>query len=217
MKSVAGYVVILLILLAAGGLLWFAGRSEERLAAAEYSLVTLRYERAAAELDAATRAGILDPLIRRISPVTSDEPASAHYWFGDYEGLSTSSDPALRLLATNADYRALRQTGGPWQTVVGRLDAIAKRYADILRTEPGNEDAAFNYEFVLRLRTTVATVRKPLVGDEASDGGVTVHGIPGAPPEESDAKKFKMIVPMLPDERQEAEEAGRAARKLRRG
>jgi hypothetical protein len=67
MKSVAGYVVILLILLAAGGLLWFAGRSEERLAAAEYSLVTLRYERAAAELDAATRAGILDPLIRRIS------------------------------------------------------------------------------------------------------------------------------------------------------
>ena len=44
-----------------------------------------------------------------------------------------------------------------------------------------------------------------------------MHGVPGAPPEESDAKKFKMIVPMLPDERQEAEEAGRAAKKIRKG
>jgi len=29
----------------------------------------------------------------------------------------------------------------------------------------------------------------------------TIHGIEGAPPEESQMKKFKMIVPMRPDER----------------
>ena len=59
--------------------------------------------------------------------------------------------------------------------------------------------------------------RGRLVPSDPDGTGVTVHGVPGAPPEETDAKKFKMIVPMLPDERQEAEEAGRAARKIRKG
>ena len=62
----------------------------------------------------------------------------------------------MKLLAANAEYRALRRTGGPWQSVVGRLDAIAKRYADVLRDQPDNEDAAYNYEFVLRLRAARA-------------------------------------------------------------
>ena len=39
----------------------------------------------------------------------------------------------------------------------------------------------------------------------------------GGPPEGSDAKKFKMIVPMRPDERMEAEQAGRGAQKIRKG
>lgn len=217
MKSIAASVVLVIFIVAVGGILWFAGKSEERLAAAEYSLVTLRYESAAEELEAATRSGLLDPLVRQLSPVAPDEVAAARYWLGDYETLSGSDDPALKLLATNAEYRALRRAGGPWQTVVGRLDAIGKRYADILRTDPGNEDAAYNYEFVVRLRAAVMAARQPLPPADAGFNGLTVHGVPGAPPEGSDAKKFKMIVPMLPDERQEAEEAGRAGRKVRKG
>ena len=123
----------------------------------------------------------------------------------------------MRLLATNAEYRALRQTGGPWQAVVARLDAIGKRYADILRNEPTNEDAAYNYEFIVRLRSSVVGAKQPMPAGDYAYTGVTPHGVAGAPPEDSDAKKFKMIVPMLPDERQEAEEAGRTARKVRKG
>jgi hypothetical protein len=217
MKSVGGYITLVVLLVAAGGVAWFAGKSEERLAAAEYSLVTLRYERAATELREATTPGLLDPVVRRLSPIASDETASAQYWTGDDEELDSSEDPAVKLLAANAEYRALRRTGAPWQAAVGRLDAIAKRYADVIRLQPDNEDAAYNYEFVLRVRATIAGSKQALVPADPAATGLTVHGVPGAPPEESDAKKFKMIVPMLPDERQEAEEAGRAARKIRKG
>ena len=217
MKSVGAYLVTVIVLLAIGGILWTASKREERLAAAEYRLTTLRYETAASELAEATAASVLDPILRRISPPADVERAAASYWLGDLETLTAADDPALKLLATNAEYRALRLAGGPWQAVVARLDAIGKRYADILRTDPASEDAAYNFEFILRLRSSVVGAKQPLPSGDYAFGGVTPHGVAGAPPDESDAKKFKMIVPMLTDERQEAEEAGRAARKVRKG
>jgi hypothetical protein len=215
MKSATASLFLILILSAVGGLMWLAGRNEQRLAAAEYSLVTLRYETAAAELDAAAGSPLLEPLMRLVGVDLNDQGPNARYWQGDYESLSQSEDPSLKLLAANAEYRALRASGGPYQIAVSRLDTIAKRYADVLRLEPGNADAAYNYEFIVRLRAALVAAKKPLPA--APDPGITVHGSPGAPPAESDAKKFKMIVPMLPDERQEAEEAGRAGRKIRKG
>ena len=35
MKSVGGYITLVILLVVAGGVSWFAGKSEERLAAAE--------------------------------------------------------------------------------------------------------------------------------------------------------------------------------------
>jgi hypothetical protein len=217
MRSFAATIVLVIVLVAAGGILWTASQRETRLAAAEYRLFTLRYETAATDLADAAAPGLLDPVVGRLSPVGAAEQAAASYWLGDLEVLATAEDPDLRLLAANAEYRALRRTGGPWQGVVGRLDAISKRYADIVRTDPSNEDAAYNYEFVTRLRASVVGAKQPLPGGDYAFFNVTPHGVAGAPPEESDAKKFKMIVPMLPDERQEAEEAGRTGRKLRKG
>lgn len=215
MKSVASLIVTVVLLVAAGAVLWFASESESAVAAAEYALVTLRYERAATELDAARGRGVLEPLIRRVSGAATDSSV-ARYWSGNYEAFTESEDARLRLLAANAEYRMLRATGGTYQAFVARLDSISKRYADVLRVDSGSEDAAYNYEFVLRLRRAAMAARQTIPGLEPA-AGLTVHGFPGAPPQESDAKKFKMIVPMMPDERQEAEEAGRAGRKARKG
>ena len=216
MKSVASLVILVVLLVGAGTVLWFASQAEARLATAEYALVTLRYERAAEELDAARGSGVLEPLVSRVGTAGTDS-AIARYWSGDYEALAESELESLKLLAANAEYRMLRSTGGTYQSFVARLDAISKRYADILRTQPDNEDAAYNYEFVLRLRRAAMTAKQNIPGLDPAAGGITVHGVPGAPPQDSDAKKFKMIVPMMPDERQEAEEAGRAGRKVRKG
>ncbi len=215
MRSVASLIIVVVLLAAVGAVLWYASESEARVAAAEYALVTLRYERAAEELDTARGRGVLEPLIQRVSATPTDS-STARYWSGNYTTLAESDDPRLKLLSTNAEYRLLRRTGGTYQAFTARLDSIAKRYADILRTEPGNEDAAYNYEFILRLRRAALLAKQTIPGLDPS-GGVTVHGVAGAPPQDSDAKKFKMIVPMMPDERQEAEEAGRAGRKVRKG
>jgi hypothetical protein len=216
MKSVASLIIVVVLLVAAGTVLWFASESEARVAAAEYALVTLRYERAATELDDARGRGVLDPLIARVSGGATDS-ATARYWSLDFAGLAESEDTHLKFLATNAEYRLLRSTGGTYQTFVARLDSIAKRYADVLRADPNNEDAAYNYEFILRLRRAIMTAKQNITALDPGVGGLTVHGVPGAPPQDSEAKKFKMIVPMMPDERQEAEEAGRAGRKVRKG
>jgi len=216
MKSFSALLLFAVALAAVGGLLWLAGKSEERRASAEYSLITLRYERAATELEAAKGPPLLEPLLARLGSGNDNSVATAHYWSGDFEPVAATEDPDLQLLAANAEYRALRTTGAPWQVAVGKLDAIAKRYADILRTDPGNEDAAYNFEFVLRLRTLLTRARQNLPSTTPA-ATLTVHGFAGAPPQESDMKKFKMIVPMMPDERQEAEEAGRSGQKIRKG
>jgi hypothetical protein len=216
MRSAASLIVVVLLLVAAGTVLWFASQAEARLASAEYALATLRYERAAEELDAARGSGVLEPIVSRLGTGGTDS-AIARYWSGDYEALETTEAESLKLLAANAEYRMLRSTGGTYQSFVARLDSLSKRYADILRTQPDNEDAAYNYEFVLRLRQAAMTAKQNIPGLDPAAGGITVHGVPGAPPPDSDAKKFKMIVPMMPDERQEAEEAGRAGRKVRKG
>ncbi len=98
------------------------------------------------------------------------------------------------------------------------MDTVVKQYAEILREDPANTEAAFNYEYIVRLRAVHR--RAQAAGGAGSDGkatGLTIHGYAGAPPEESDMKKFKMIVPMRPDERLEAEKAGKGTTKVRKG
>ncbi|MGQ0734191.1 MAG: hypothetical protein ACT4QD_11095 [Acidobacteriota bacterium] len=217
MKSIAASLVLAALLVGSGVVLWLASRTEASLAAGEHTLLSLRYQRAADELGAVAATGLVGPLLDLVGAGGGHQYAVARYWSGDTEGLAESDASSLKLLAANAEYWAVRTSGGQWQGVVSRLDSLAKRYADILRTDPGNEDAAYNYEFIVRLRTTVAVAKKPVPPSDPAATGLTVHGFPGAPPEDTDGKKFKMIVPMLPDERQEAEEAGRAARKVRKG
>jgi hypothetical protein len=221
MKSVIVQLLLVLVLLAAGAVLWTVGGAEQRLANAERTLVTLRYDRAAEELETAAATNAVERVIADATGMAteaSETRRKAAYWLGDFdEFLTRNDDPSLKMLAADASYRALRAEGGTWQSVTTRLDAIAKRYADVLREQPENEDAAYNYEFVVRLRTAVAAARRPIGPLDLDETGLTVHGHRGAPPDDSDTKKFKMIVPMRPDERMEAEQAGRGAQKIRKG
>lgn len=217
MKSAAALFVTAIVLALLGAVLWVAGETEQQVAAAQHTLVTLRYDRAAQELADASDTGLLAPLLDRFTTGPRRELALANYWSANFEALRAADDVDVQMLAANAEYRALRAGGGPWQGVVGRLDSIARRYADILRAAPGHEDAAYNLEFVVRLRSAVMKARQPLPAGDRSVEGLTVHGSTGAPPLDTDAKKFRMIVPMMPDERQEAEEAGRSGQKLRKG
>ena len=210
-----GQALIAIILVAAGAILWRSSEYERRLAAAERDLVTLKYDDAAA--GAAQPGGRLARLMP-LSATAADAKAlasTAGYWRGDYD--AAIENPDAKLLAANAQYRKIREQGGSWQAVVGRMDTIVKQYAEILRENPNNTEAAFNYEYVVRLRAVLAARKLPVPPVNAKSAGLSIHGYAGAPPEESDMKKFKMIVPMRPDERLEAEKAGKGTTKVRKG
>jgi hypothetical protein len=220
MKTLVGQLMVIVGLLVAGAVLWTVGSAEQRLAAAEKTLVTLRYDQAAEEFQTAAATNAVERIIADATGTASaavESRRKAMYWLGDYEPFLESTDADLKMLAADASYRAMRTQGGTWQSVTTRLDAIAKRYADVLREHPENEDAAYNYEFVVRLRAAVATAKQAIPPLDLDARGLTVHGHRGGPPEGSDTKKFKMIVPMRPDERMEAEQAGRGAQKIRKG
>ncbi|MDP2390413.1 MAG: hypothetical protein Q8N52_08825 [Acidobacteriota bacterium] len=209
-----GQALIVIVLVAAGAILWRTAESEQRLAAAERDLVTLRYQEAADLAQGPGRIARLLPGSDRLTASANALDTSAAYWQGDYDAVATNVD--AKLMAANAAYRKLRQEGGTWQTVVGRLDNVVKSYAEILREQPDNAEAAFNYEYAARLRA-VLTARKQPVAPFDATATLTLHGVEGAPPEASDMKKFKMIVPMRPDERLEAEKAGKGTTKVRKG
>lgn len=209
-----GQALIVVVLVAAGAILWRTSESEHRLAAAERDLVTLRYEDAAALAQGPGRIARLLPGNDRLAADAAALDATAAYWQGDYDSVAT--DTNAKLLAANAAYRKVRQEGGSWQAVVGKLDSVVKSYAEILREQPGNAEAGFNYEYTVRLRAVLAARKQPVAPFDATTT-LTLHGFEGAPPEESDMKKFKMIVPMRPDERLEAEKAGKGTTKVRKG
>ena len=46
---------------------------------------------------------------------------------------------------------------GLW--AVERLDTVIQAYAEVLRSDPGNADAAYNYEYAVRFRDSIARAR----------------------------------------------------------
>ena len=215
-SSLFGQAVLMLVLLAGGVVLWRAAGYEQRVASAERDLVTLHYDTAAqTAAQPSGRIARLMPGETATMTAAKNLTATAGYWQSDYTALS--ADPDAKLLAANAAYRTLRREGGTWQTVVGKLDTLIKNYAEVIRAEPGQVDAAFNYEYAIRLRGLVAARKQAVAPYESMGTDITIHGAAGAPPTESDMKKFKMIVPMRPDERLEAERAGKGATKVRKG
>ena len=208
--------LIALLLLAAGAILWRSSEMERRLAAAERDLVMLRYaDAAAAAAQPGGRLAALMPGAGRSTTDATTVATTAGYWQGQYDAVA--EHPEAKLLAANAAYRNMRKAGGSWQAVVGRMDSLVKQYAEILRDDPSNTEAAFNYEYIVRLRQVIAARKQPVAPVDGTDAGLTIHGFAGAPPEQSDMKKFKMIVPMRPDERLEAEKAGKGTTKVRKG
>ncbi|MEW6323066.1 MAG: hypothetical protein AB1635_18505 [Acidobacteriota bacterium] len=212
--GVIGQGLVALLLFAAGGAFYAAGAREQAIADVERALVTLRYDEALAARAAAGDASWLARAAGALGLDAGSLDASLAYWTRDYSTIDAQAEP---LLAANAAYHEIRRQGGDWKTVVTRLDEVVKLYGTILRDDPGNAEAAYNFEYTARLRAIIAAARQPMrpAGPEADL--ITLHGDPGAPPRGTDMKQFKMIVPMQPNERQEAEQAGRAGVRQRKG
>jgi hypothetical protein len=221
-----------------GALLFLAAavlaRREAGLARAEagawQQLATLRYDDAASiEVPEGRwlRTGAGD------SVEAADLEATVEYWLGRYDDLieerSGSSDADLLFVAANAAFRSARrdQTVGP--EAARQLDPVTRAYANVLRAVPRHPDAAYNLEYVARLRNRLAGLKPQPARDrdvpraarplETSDlpRGPTVHGLPGGPPPELKMEEIEVLTPRGFEERDADPEQAPGVRVRRKG
>jgi hypothetical protein len=222
MRSAVGYLVVALALALGGRVLFGASSLEQRTADAEQSLLTLRYGDLDATYESLAREAGDRALVPRVSQalVSSlrSQQSTTRYWMGAYgrlqperdaAGVLAETDPQMLELGAHAAYRTA-QNMGDQAAAVKRIDDIVRAYTDVVRARPGDETAAWNLEFVSRVRAQFAQSRQPAFPEPETRGlagdlplGPTLHGWPGEPPPGADMKQFKVVVPMRPDERKQ--------------
>jgi len=250
MKSAIGPFAAAVVLALAGAAFWIAGQTENRLADVHKQLAMLRYADAASEGGAFEDSLGLErrvPLIgRAVETDARDVRAAAGYWRSDYgavapqkdaNGVVTETDPEILLLAANAAFRTNQSSDRI--TAVRRLDDVVRSYAEVLKAQAKDceadaracdaraIDAAFNYEFAIRMRDAMAKSRAaapkaaPKIVAKAEDSdlpaGPTLHGRPGGPPPATDMNQFKIVIPKRGEERKDAPDAGKGGQKIRKG
>lgn len=230
MKTALGHLFVALVLALIGAALWTAGQAERRLIDTHMALLTLQFPSVAAEaedLDAdiatAARAPWLGAALRADA---REGMRVAGYWMAQYQDLEPNkdaagtvveTDPQVLLLAANAAFRAAQADKADRAVLVRRYEAVMTSYADVLRAAPSFSDAAYNYEFVVRLRDAAAKPGRR-TAEKPAPPVPTMHGRPGAPPEGVSMGDFKIVVPKRMEEREdEATQPGGEATRTRKG
>lgn len=245
MKKALSQVLAALVLVALGFACWTAGEVEQDLADAHETLAVLRFDAVDAVYADLEQSVARVPRVPRLTDGLIGDVegyrATANYWQGRYDAVAPNGEsagddeergPALLALAANAAYRTSETSQGNREALLRRLDAGVKAYGELLTKVPGDADVAYNYEFLVRTRDTLSKARasdrrgaavllartpggRVMAGDLPD--GRTLHGVPGAPPPDTDMSQFKMHIPLRPEEREENEEAGEGAAKARKG
>lgn len=222
------------VLLAAGA--WLA-RSEtrvaDRVADAKERLATLDLA-----IDDTLRpsATLSDYLPGGPPPLATDirrTRTTVEYWLSRYGDVMDEAngelDSEILLAAANAAFRAHEREGGGGLLQVQRLDGVLQAYVAVLKSAPRHMDAAFNYEYVSRVRDRVARgpqdkpASAPPMATAAAirpgdlPAGATVHGHPGGPPPEMKGEEIEVIAPMNYGDREAQPEATPGAKRERKG
>ncbi|MGH9199705.1 MAG: hypothetical protein ACRD2A_00525 [Vicinamibacterales bacterium] len=212
MKIFAIRAALALVFATGGWLCWREAGLVDDTADARMRLALLRDDAADATVP---RWNFSDVVLNDAVPMAAHATrgvATANYWRGRYADAMDIGrqeiDPGLLLIAANAAFRASQRESSVGQPAVQRLDGVLQAYASVLKAAPRQTDAAYNYEYVARVRDALAqapltrtkaeAAAAPTPRSTASDlpTGLTLHGQPGAPPPEVRAEDFQIIAPM---------------------
>ena len=225
MKTLVVRIAIALLLFVSARAFSRAAEIEDSLATAQEQLTTLRagatldrYDEVERSLAVAARLPVVgDALLADVR----EQRAAAMYWRADYAALiaeqsdeDEDAEPLVMYIATNARYRDLLVRQPEEAVLIRGLDDLLTRYQDLLTVQPGHVDAAYNFEFVARLRDAVARGRAIETMVESTPN---MHGEEGEPPEGTKTPDFNVIVPMRPEERQDQFDAGVGGVERRQG
>jgi hypothetical protein len=210
-------IVLSLILIGTGVLCWTAASVADDLARRHERIATLQV----IDSPSASRWRAYGERLVNVTLGAFSPSQSADYWAGRYEAVwstsEASNDPAVLLIAANAFFRKAQREAGGRAPAVERLDSATQAYASALKNGGFSQDAAFNYEFVARLRDTAArskgaspTRQTRLPTARPNDdlpSGATIHGRPGTHPASSRGEDFEVLTPMDYGDREAQPEA----------
>jgi hypothetical protein len=247
MRRALPRLLIAIILFAAAGVSWREAALARRVANAHSRLATLHFDAddgIAEETSTLNRLGV--PVLS-LNEEIREHRAYSDYWRlrGDNgatdmavalpgarggnqaDAAAQAADPEVMFVTTNTAFRAATRQTTDRPRTVERLDTVIQAYGEVLRSDPGNVDAAYNYEYAVRMRDIIARGRntaakgRKTLDDELGASvdlppGPTLHGRPGGPPPEIPGDQFRTIAPMPYEEREESD-PGRGPSPQRRG
>jgi len=242
MKTTLSRMFIAAVLAAFAWLSWSESRLAARVADAKHDVATFNHE----NLDALTPARAISDYLpgdrRHLSDEIRIAKARVAYWLGRYGTVAADTDSGtadadILLAAANAAFRDAQRNPATGPAAVQKLDGVLQAYAAALKATgppwPAEAsakaaDAAYNYEFVARIRDQVArsqgkvarigpiTPATPRRGGDLPLGA-TIHGGPGAPPPDAKMEELQMIAPMEYGDREAQPEATPGVRRERKG
>jgi hypothetical protein len=229
MKSITGYLVGAVVLALLGTACLMLAFVDRDLARAEQSVATQHYDQAEAAYRKAEGYFELASHIPGVGrgPVNTIRARSAalRYWQRDFSSIiPKQNDPVtavpsdnieLQIVTANAVYRAAETRVKDRPTALQALDAGINGYVTVLKNAKRNEEAAYNFEYLVRLRDDVDKGRRK---DKTLPMMITGNGTLGFPaPELEDTRTFKVLVPLDNEERDKMGNAGKMEPKARKG
>lgn len=230
MKAILGFLAGAAALALVGGVALSAARYERHMADAQQQAATGQYVQASESLDEAEGYLSYARWVPGVGEAADREVAARRaallYWQRQYSDLLppqpepvAAVDEAnvdLQLIVANAAFRANPVQAKDRESLVRALDEAASGYLTVLKNDRANEEAAYNYEYAIRLRDEAARSRRqPQPPPEDEDSAM---GESGAPAETTSSGEFKIYVPREGDERNpEGGEAGKSSPRERKG
>lgn len=228
MKAIAWYLCTSVGLVLAGAVCLGAGLLDRDMARAQQSAMALKYDEADRTFANTERYFEYESRLPWIGdgPVNDVRArrAAIRYWQQQYAAIISQQPDAgsgvgadnigFQLVAANAVYRAGQIKAKDRQAMLQAVDAGIQANLAVLKNTARQEYAAYNYEYLTRLREDVqdgrGTFRVPKPSDSNGlSGDVLMEG--------GDSSKFKTIIPLNIEERNKQGGPGKIAPVKRKG
>lgn len=214
---------------AAAWISWSESQLSARVASAEQAIATFDYAAANALEPGRSVSDYVPGQSRRLSDDINIAKAHVAYWLGRYDGVTADTqgraDADVLLASANAAFREAQKDSAAGPAAVQRLDGVLQAYAAAMKASARPTDAAYNYEFIARVRDRVARGGKTAHIPPATVGlmggdlpaGPTIHGGVGTPPPDAKTEEFQTIMPMEYGDREAQPEATPGVKRERKG
>ena len=230
MRATIAFAITAVVLAVIGFAFLGVARLDAHMADAAQRLSTLEYASAQESL---TQAEQYSNHARFVPWLGSDarqeiraRQAAVQYWQRQYDVvLPAGAEPVaavddtnveLQLVVANSAFRVHQTEFKDKQSTVKALEETAAGYLTVLKNNTWHPDAAFNYEYIIRLRDAAAKGSQPpppQKNEEESD-----NGDQGAPTPATSQEGFQIYIPLEQGEKNPTGgEAGKASAKERKG